>query len=234
MKTVKTIRIVAAVLTAAILSSFANADDRRREYAPEFNAYHHVPGGMRLFLLADTSKVEGSDSLQNELGAHLDVSTKRALRETLHLADWARARTVGLRIGYRQLRGWDGEREDVNERRGLVELTLRGTLPKNFAIAHRFGFDYRDLSTGSAERYRYRLHVEREFAAGQTVLVPYVQAELSYDSRYSAWSRQRYELGTEIGLSRHWRIQPYLAVYKDDEPTERYTDRIGLVAKFYW
>jgi hypothetical protein len=227
-------RTVAAVLAMALLISCARADDRRREYAPELNAYHHLPEGMRLFLLADTSKVEGRDSWQNEMGAHLDISTKRAARARRHLADWARARKIGLRIGYRQLRTWDGEREDVEERRGLVELTLRGALPNQFAIAHRFGFDYRDLSTGAAQRYRYRLDVERQFTAGETVLVPYARAELSYDSRYSAWSRQRYQLGAEIEISKHWRIEPYLALDKDREPTERYTDRLGLIAKLYW
>ena len=71
-------------------------------------------------------------------------------------------------------------------------------LPNKFAMAHRVGFDYRDLSSGYSERYRYRLNLEREMAAGQTVLVCFFQAEFIYDSRYSAWSRQHYQLGSEL------------------------------------
>ena len=226
-------QIVATLLAVATLMSFAHADDRRHEYTAEFDAFHNLPN-TRLFLLANTSKVEGRDALTNQVGVHLDISTKRGVRERLHLADWARARTLGLRIGYRQMRLWDGEREDVHERRVLAEVTWRGTLPNKFAMAHRVGFDYRDLSSGYSERYRYRLNLEREMAAGQTVLVPYFQAEFIYDSRYSAWSRQHYQLGSEIALSKHWRIEPYVWVDKDLEPVETYTNGFGLIAKFYW
>ena len=226
-------RVFAAFLATAMLLPSAHADDRRREYAPELNAFHNFPRA-RLFLLANTSKVEGRDALQNQVGVHLDISTKHSVRQALHLADWARARTVGLRIGYRQSRDWDGEREDVNERRGLAELTFRGALPNKFGMSHRLGFDYRDLRSGTSERYRYRFNLDREFAAGETVLVPYLQAELTYDSRYSAWSRHHYQLGSEINLSRHWRIEPYFAVDKDVEPAKVYTNKIGLIAKFFW
>ena len=233
MTVTRSAQIVATLLAVTTVTSFAHADDRRREYTAEFNAFHNF-SRTRLYLLANTSKVEGRDELQNQLGVHFDVSTKRGLRERLNLADWARERTVGLRVGYRQMRNWDGEREDVNERRALAELTLQGTLPNKFSIAHRLGFDYRDLSSGQSQRYRYRLNLEREMTAGQTVLVPYFQAEFIYDSRYSAWSRQHYQLGSEIALSKHWRLEPYVSVDKDVEPDETYTDGIGLIAKYYW
>src|SRR5688572_16392244 len=114
----RAVKIVATLLAVASLTSLARAADRRNEYTPELDAFHNL-SRTRLFLIASTSKVEGRDALQNQVGMHLDISTKRGLRERLHLADWARARTVGLRIGYRQFRHWDGEREDVNERRAL-------------------------------------------------------------------------------------------------------------------
>lgn len=225
-------RVVAIMLAAIPLH--ANADDDRREYAPELNAYHNFSAGARLFLLADTSKVESEDAWQNQLGVHLDLSTKHTLREKLNLGDWARARTVGVRVGYRQSRAWDGEREDVSQRRVLLELTLRGSLPNGFAMAHRFGFDQRELTGESSQRYRYRLNLERELTAGRTVLAPYAEVELTYDSRYSAWSRQHYQLGSEIELTKQWRLEPYLALDKDTEPDIVYTHRIGLIAKFYW
>ena len=212
---------------------FAHADDRRHEYSPEFNAFHNF-GGMRLFLLGSTTKVEGVDALQNQVGAHLDISTKRGVRERLHLADWARDRTLGLRIGYRQFRAWDGEREGVNERRGLAELTWRGTLPNQFGMSHRLGYDYRDRASGASQRYRYRFNIDSDVRVWQTDLVPYFQAEVTYDSRYSAWSKIHYQLGSEIGISEHWRIEPYVSVDKDVQPATTYSNKIGLIAKLYW
>ena len=187
-----------------------------------------------MYLLADTTKVESEDSLKNQVGVHVDFTTKGDLREALHLRDWARERSTSLRVGYRRLRSWDGEREDVSERRAVLELTVRAELPRKLRLAHRFGFDHRDLSGKSAQRYRYRLNVERDVTVGQTVLVPYVQAEVGYDSRYSAWNRQTYTLGSEIELTAHFRLEPYVAIEKDTQPDTTYTDRIGLVAKFYW
>lgn len=234
MEVTQTACIFAILLAAVTLVPSARADERGREYAPEIDAFHSYSNGTRLFLLADTTKTEGRETWQNEVGVHLDVSTRRARRERVHLADWDRARTVGLRIGYRQLRVWEDERGDIDERRGIAELTLRGSLPNQFLLTHRLGFDQREIRGNSSQRYRYRLTLERELTAGHVLLVPYAQVELSYDTRYSAWSRQRYQLGAEIEITKHWRLEPYLAVDKDVEPVTFYTDRIGLAAKFYW
>ena len=165
---------------------------------------------------------------------NFDFSTKRGVRERLHIADWARARTLGLRLGYRQFRHWDGEREGVNERRALAEVTWRGTLPYEFGMSHRAGYDYRELPTGDSQRYRYRFNLDRDVTVGNTALVPYFQAEFTYDTRYNAWSREHYQLGSEIGLTEHWRVEPYFSVDKDLEPKESYSNRIGLIAKLYW
>ena len=39
--------------------------------------------------------------------------------------------------------------------------------------------------------------------------MPYVGAEALYDTRYDAWSQQRYEVGVEIVLDDHWRLEPH-------------------------
>jgi hypothetical protein len=226
-------RAVFAMLTFASLMTLAWADDRQ-EYKPELDAYDKVSDRLRLFLLADTTKVESQESLKDELGAHLDITLKGILRERPRMADWARDRSIWLRVGYRQLRTWDGQREDVSEHRGLLELTMRHGLTNEFYLSHRIGFDYRDLSGKSSQRYRYRLDLERELAVAKTVVVPYARAEFSYDTRYSAWSRRSYQLGSEIDISKVWRIEPYYAIDLDSEPKEIRTDRVGLILKFYW
>ena len=223
-------RLLAITLVGVLVVPCVRAGDRNREYIPEFNAYHHFSNGTRLFLLADTTKQEGKEAWQNTLGVHLDISSKNARRQWVSLADWSRARTIGLRIGYRQVREWDDERQDTDERRGLVELTFRGVLPYKLGVSNRLGFDLRDLDGSASQRYRYRLTIDREVAAWHIVLVPYVQAEFVYDSRYSDWSRQHYQLGSEVELGKHWRIEPYLAVNKVVQPARSYTDQIGLVA----
>lgn len=211
-------RIALTPLVATILIPLAQASDRRREYVPEIDAYHKLSERTRLFVLASSTKVDTADSWKNQLGAHLDITT----------------RDMSIRFGYRQLRTWDGQREGVSERRGLAELTVQTALPKEFRVAQRFGFDQRELSGGSSQRYRYRISLERKFNAARIVTSAYARAELSYDTRYSAWSRQRYQLGSEIDLTKHWRLEPYYARDRDSEPNAVYTDRIGMIVKLYW
>jgi hypothetical protein len=224
---------LAVALAAAMIAPCTWAGDRH-EYEPELDAYYKFSDRMRLFLLADTTKTESVDALKNEVGAHLDLTLKRDFRERLHLADWARAHNVWVRVGYRQLRTWDGQREDVSEQRGLLELTIRMGLADKFFVAQRLGFDQRDLSGETSQRYRYRLDLEREYTVMHTVLVPYARAEFFYDTRYSAWSRQRYQMGSEIDMGKHWRLEPYYAVDLDSQPQDVQTDRVGLILKFYW
>lgn len=227
-------RVILATLAAATLLPVARASDRRHEFSPEFNAYHRFSDRTRLYLLAATTKADTEDSWENELGVHLDFSIQGSLREWLDLADWARDRSLSLRVGYRQLRAWDGEREGVHERRALLELTVRTQLSNRALILQRFGFDQRERDSGSSQRYRYRFNVEKEFKVGHTAHVPYFQAEFTYDSRYSAWSRQRYQVGSEIALTDQWRLEPYVAFDKDTQPETTYTDRLGITVKFYW
>lgn len=223
-------RIASAALVAAILIPLAHASDRR-EYVPEIDLYHKLSERTRIFVLANSAKVETADSWKNQLGVHFDFTAKG---ELLHPADSARARGISVRFGYRQLRTWDGQREGVSERRGLAELTVQTTLPKAFRVAHRFGFDQRELSGESSQRYRYRFSVERKFNTARIVTSAYARAELSYDTRYSAWSRRRYQVGSEIALTKHWRLEPYYARDRDSEPSVVYTDRIGMIVKLYW
>jgi hypothetical protein len=84
-----------------------------------------------------------------------------------------------------------------------------------------------------AQRFRYRLGIEREILVGGVVTVPYAQAEVFYDTRYDIWNRQLYQLGAEIELSKHWRVEPYLARQNDSRSSSGNVDRMGLVLKYY-
>jgi hypothetical protein len=216
-----------------IATSNARADDRQ-EYVTELDTYHKLSARTRLFLTASATDAQPADSVKAEGGVYLDITLKGELSERLHLADWARSRPFWVRVGYTQLRTWDGQFEDVSERRGVVQVTMTPGPWQGFQLSHRVGVDIRDLNGTSSQRYRYRLHVEREMKAGNTVVIPYIRAEVFYDTRYSAWSKQSYQVGSDIDLTKHWRIEPYLAVDRDEQPSLVYTNRLGVLCKFYW
>lgn len=63
--------------------------------------------------------------------------------------------------------------------------------------------------------------------------MPYATAETIYDTRYSEWKQQRYQLGMELGLTESWRVEPYLEMRVDrlSEPARVYA--LGLAFKYF-
>ena len=64
--------------------------------------------------------------------------------------------------------------------------------------------------------------------------VPYVSAEVLYDTRYDAWSEQRYQVGLEMILDARWHLEPYYLRQKDHRAPSRSTrTHFGLVLKYH-
>jgi hypothetical protein len=65
-------------------------------------------------------------------------------------------------------------------------------------------------------------------------MVPYLQAENFYDTRFDTFNRQLYQAGVEIELTKHWRIEPYVARQNDSRSASGNLNRFGLVLKSYF
>jgi len=65
------------------------------------------------------------------------------------------------------------------------------------------------------------------------VTTPYVGAEVLYDTRYDAWSQQRYEVGIEILLSDRWRLEPHYLRQDDQRSQPAHVNAFGLILKHH-
>ena len=67
-------------------------------------------------------------------------------------------------------------------------------------FSQRFRVDFRWLGEDPtySYRFRYRIMLEKDYQAGSSSIVPYANAELYWDSRYSATSRVRLVGGATI------------------------------------
>ena len=203
-------------------------------YIPEFDAYLKLSDRARVFLLADATRSTPQDTTDGEVGIHLDYTLEPWLRSSLREADWERERYVWMRVGYRREWNIEGRPAQPAENRIVLELTTRSELPRQVWLVNRLHIDFRDMAGSWSNRYRYRIGIEKEFAtAGGTAFVPYARAEFYYDTRYDAWSRQVYQVGVDIDLSRSWRIEPYVALQKNIQPTSDTVNQLGLVLKYY-
>lgn len=165
---------------------------------------------------------------------HLDITLKPIFRPQLRRADWERDRYLWLRVGYRLVGSLDGDGEGVEEHRGILEGTTRAPLAWDVWLVNRVRVDLRDLDGSFSTRFRYRLGIEREVTLAGITMVPYVQAEVFYDTRFGSWNRQRYQAGAEIELTEHVRIEPYYARQDDQRSSPAHVNRIGFVLKLYY
>ena len=231
---IATVGFMAVVTVSPARAEAESEGTASREVVPELNAYIKLSDQARLFLLADVSRTSPDDATNGEIGIHFDYSVPPILRNELRDADWARDRYLWFRVGYRRIASIDGRADGTQENRVLLEGTARFKLPLDVWLANRIRVELRDANDKRSNRYRYRLAAEKEFATESgSPFVPYAQAEWFYDTRFSAWSRQRYQTGVEVALNKTWRIEPYYAYDKDTEPSRASVNRLGLVLKYY-
>ncbi len=221
------------LLIVVMPAGSARSGDHVREFVPEVNAFVKLSDQTRLFLQGDVTQNLTTNQTQGELGAHLDFTLKPVLRPRLRDADWVRDRYLWARVGYAVLSSPDKQGKGPEESRGILELTGRVPLPNDVWLVNRGRVDLRDIQGHSSQRYRLRFGIEREFSVGGVVIVPYGQAEVSYDTRYDVWNRQLYQFGAEVELAKQWRVEPYYARQHDSRSTVERVDRLGFVIKYY-
>jgi hypothetical protein len=83
-------------------------------------------------------------------------------------------------------------------------------------------------------RYRDRLQLERDFAIGHFVFTPYSNAEVSYDTRYGAWSQNRYSAGVEVPAGAHVVVETYFLRQNQSRSIQPHVNVIGLRFQFYF
>jgi hypothetical protein len=219
------------VAVAALLEP-AQAEDHHDEVVPELNVFINLSKQVRLYFLGDITQGFSPNSTEGEFGGHLDFTLKPILRRALRQGDWERSRYLWVRLGY--VVSHEFEDDGSTTQTILLEMTGRFELPWEVWLVNRERVDFRNIDGDRSQRYRVRVGIEREFTVGRVVMVPYVQAETFYDTRFDTFNRQLYQGGVEIELNKHWRIEPYIARQNDSRSASGNVNRFGLVLKSYF
>jgi hypothetical protein len=110
---------------------------------------------------------------------------------------------IVLRTGYRFGTSVGDTSTPYQENRFLTEQTLRKMLPGSLRLSDRNREDFRFVDGDFSFRYRNRVTIEREFHLfKKRTITPYVSGEIYYDTRYSAWNRNRLTAGVQTSLRR--------------------------------
>ena len=171
----------------------------RDEFWPSIEAYINVKPKIRLYLLGTVSKtiedgeLFNAQSFEGQVGAHVDYIPND------HFI---------LRAGYRYGRAVGETDDGFREHRVLTDQILRKLLPGEILLTDRNREDFRFITGDFSFRYRNRVMIEREFQVNllkflrRRTITPYVSGEISYDTRFGIWNRNRYAVGVVQSLRR--------------------------------
>jgi len=226
-------RLTAALLAAASLCGSARAADSE-EFWPELSVYYGLNPRARVYGDAAVAKGLESDEHSLDLSLCLDVSLKPILRKDLLAQDWQRSRYLWARVGYTWLSKVSQGTVTRAENRGVVALYGKAPLPAEIWLEGRARVDLRWIGEDYATRYRARLEATREFSVHDHAVVPYLNYEWFYDTRYDGWARTLWMADAEVTMSEQFRYEVYLAGQKDRLPDEESLGALGVVAKWYY
>jgi hypothetical protein len=176
------------------------------EFWPEIDLWLRLSPAWRLSSFAALSKNIETAYREGSLIFQADFTWgkfKRVIKRRMFDEDRAREmRAWMVRAGYLNGRSLDDQGEAYREDTALVELHLRNPLKGRVLVSHRLRTDLRWLGEERefSVRARYRLMVEKEFLAGRASIIPYVNIEPSFDSRYQVVNRVRLCGGATVSL----------------------------------
>ncbi len=231
-------RVLALVCACLALGGTASAEDPW-EFWPEAQLFVGLHPRTRVFLNAAYAKGKESDERSLDAAAYLDISLLPVgprRRRSLRTEDWQRGRYFWARVGYDRIsKATEGESSlSVAEDRGILSLWGKFPLPASVWLEGRARADLRWIGDEYSTRYRLRLEGTREFVVLDHAVVPYLNVEWFYDTRYDGWARRLYQGGAEVTVSRHFRFELNLSQQTDSLPSVSRLNAFALVVKGYY
>jgi hypothetical protein len=205
------------------------------ELWPELNLFYGLNERTRLHGVAAYADGKESDVSSLDVAAYVDVSFRPIIRRDFHTDDWQRSRYFWTRIGY--VRVFDVTQESGREEaedRGVVSFYGKAPLRAGVWLEARVRTDLRWIGDEYSARYRARAEATREFTLRERTVVPYLNCEWFYDTRYDGWARTLWMAGAEVTVNRHFRYEIYVAGQSDRLPDEASLAALGAVAKWYY
>lgn len=196
--------VLTIIAFCLIVPGIMNAQDPSTEFWPEIDLWYRLSPAWRLSMYLplskniDTKYREGAILFQGDYawGRSRFLDNRRLLDE-----DKARQMRVNLsRAGYLTAKSLGDNGEAYQENMVFFEEHYRTPLRGHLLISHRLRGDLRWIGDDDAFSYRvrYRFMLEREWVMKNVSLVPYINIEPYYDSRYETINRTRYIGGASV------------------------------------
>jgi hypothetical protein len=207
---------------------------------PEVHTWWRVSPAWRLSLFVpisesiDTRYREGNLILQGDhaWGKSGRLRKVRLLDEGRH----QNVKTFLARGGCLGGKSLDDEGQAYSGRMMLAELHVRTPLKGGALLSSRLRTDLRRLGQDSEcwTRWRFRAMVERELTAGRASIVPCVNVEPYYDSRYDTVNRVRLIPGATVAWSPRAAIEGNVTYQHDSHPSTTHVLAFNLILHVFF
>jgi len=210
-------RVAIRALSAALLvwltaSRTAGAQPPSYEVWPEVDTWLRLSPVWRVSVFVPLAQNLDTHYREGNLIPQVDFAFGKAKFQR-RLMDEERAGNMNLflvRGGYLGGKSLGDSGEEYTEYTAFGEWHWRFPLKGGVLLSHRVRTELRWLGKDSHElsnRWRYRLMVEKEFGAGRVSLVPYLNVEPYYDSRYDTVNRVRLIGGSSVAWASHTALE---------------------------
>jgi len=210
------------------------------EFWPETDIWWRLSPAWRLSSYIALSKNIETNYREGNLILQADVAFgkfKNVLKRRMMDEDRAREmRRFLFRVGYLGGKSLDDQGEAYNEDTALIEMHMRTPLKGKVLVSHRLRTDLRWLGVDRdfSARLRYRLMIEREFLAGRVSIVPYVNVEPYYDSRYDFVNRVRLIGGATVAWKTFFAIETNFTYQNDTKASVTNTYALNAILHVFF
>jgi hypothetical protein len=228
----------AMLLAWAVGVGAATAQESAVEFWPEIDVWMRLSPAWRTSLFVPISRNIETNYREGNIVAQADYAWGKT-RYDRRLLDESRAQKMKaflLRGGYLGGKSLGDDGQAYQEHTAFAEFHVRIPLKGNFLFSHRLRTDLRWLGEDSeySQRWRYRLMIEREYIEGRTSIVPYVNAEPYFDSRYDTVNRIRLIGGATVSWTPRVAIEGNWTYQYDSRSSVTYTDAFNLILHVFF
>ncbi len=136
------------------------------------------------------------------------------------------------------MKGWSigANAGDYTEDMFFAEVHRRIPLDGNILLSHRFRTDTRWLGEDNdfSYRFRYRLMLEKEYKLGKSSIVPYVNVEPYWDSRYLKVVKTRVIGGATLSRGSRFAFEGNLTYQYDETYATENLYALNVILHFFF
>lgn len=205
-----------------VVSQSCVAQNSSLELWPETDIWYRLNSSWRLSSLVSITKYNESESRDLNASLQLDYAWGQTKFPIFRkIIDQEKEQTIkAWMVRGGAMEGWSLGNSSSYYAEDMVygEIHRRIPIKGNVLLSHRFRTDTRWLGGENrfSYRFRYRLMIEKEFKKGNSSIVPYINVEPYWDSRYSKIVKTRLIGGVAKNLGERFAVEGNLT-YQYDE-----------------